>query len=250
MESTYSTSKIAQIIGIHPNTVRLYEDIGFITTPKRKANGYRIFTDLHIDQFRLARLALEVEVLQSGLRKQAINIIKTSARCDFDKALELTSTYLKNIAAERHNAEEAISIVEHTLLGETTYEYGEDCYLTRKETADYLHITIDTLRNWELNGLFTAKRKQNGYRVYSISDIATLKIIKSLRCANYSLASILRMLSALTANPQTDIRTAIDTSSSEEDIITACDQLLTSLEHAASNAKEIIVVLNKMKKAY
>lgn len=70
MKSTYSTSQIAKIIGIHPNTVRLYEDIGFITTPIRKSNGYRIFTDLHIDQFRLARLALEVEVLQNGLNLQ------------------------------------------------------------------------------------------------------------------------------------------------------------------------------------
>lgn len=172
MKSTYSTSEIAKIIGIHPNTVRLYEEIEFITKPKRKSNGYRIFTDLHMDQFRIARLALEVEVPQSGLRKQAINIIKMSARCDFDKALKLTSTYLENITAERHNAEEAISIVEHILLGDSTYE--ENCRLTRKEAADYLHITIDTLRNWELNGLFTAKRKENGYRVYTSSDISTL----------------------------------------------------------------------------
>lgn len=248
MEPTYSTSVIAKIIGIHPNTVRLYEEIEFISKPKRKSNGYRIFTDLHMDQFRIARLALEVEVLQSGLRKQAINIIKMSARCDFDKALELASTYLENITSERHNAEEAISIVEHTLLGDSTYE--ENCHLTRKEAADYLHITIDTLRNWELNGLFTAKRKENGYRVYTSSDISTLKIIKSLRCANYSLASILRMLSVLSDNPHANIRSAIDTSNSEEDIITACDQLLTSLEHATSNAKEIITILEKMKKEY
>ncbi|SHM98448.1 DNA-binding transcriptional regulator, MerR family [Anaerosporobacter mobilis DSM 15930] len=248
MKSTYSTSEIAKIIGIHPNTVRLYEEIEFISKPKRNANGYRIFTDLHIDQFRLARLALQVEVLQSGLRKQAINIIKTSARCDFDKALVLTSTYLENIVAERHNAEEAISIVEHALLGDSMYE--EDCYLTRKETADYLHITIDTLRNWELNGLFTAKRKENGYRVYTSSDISTLKIIKSLRCANYSLASILRMLSALSDDPRANIRTAINTSNAEDDIITACDQLLTSLEHATSNANEIVKLLEEMKTKY
>lgn len=248
MKSTYSTSEIAKIIGIHPNTVRLYEEIEFISKPKRNTNGYRIFTDLHIDQFRLARLALQVEVLQSGLRKQAINIIKTSGRCDFDKALELTSSYLETIAAERHNAEEAISIVEHTLLGDSTCE--EDCNLTRKETADFLHITIDTLRNWELNGLFTAKRKMNGYRVYTSSDISTLKIIKSLRCANYSLSSILRMLSVISDNPRANIRTAIDTSSAEEDIITACDQLLSSLEHATKNVDEIATLLEKMKTKY
>ena len=70
MKQTFSTSQVAQIIGIHPNTVRLYEELQLITPPERKANGYRIFTDLHIRQFRIARLALRVEVLQNGLRKR------------------------------------------------------------------------------------------------------------------------------------------------------------------------------------
>lgn len=65
MKQTFSTSQVAQIIGIHPNTVRLYEELQLITPPERKANGYRIFTDLHIRQFRIARLALRVEVLQN-----------------------------------------------------------------------------------------------------------------------------------------------------------------------------------------
>ena len=48
MKHTYSTSQTAEIIGIHPNTVRLYEELGLITPPERKPNGYRIFTDLHL----------------------------------------------------------------------------------------------------------------------------------------------------------------------------------------------------------
>ncbi len=47
--NTYTTSEVAKIIGIHPNTVRLYEEWGFISKVERKENGYRIFTDLHID---------------------------------------------------------------------------------------------------------------------------------------------------------------------------------------------------------
>ena len=63
----YRTSEIAKIIGIHPNTVRLYEELELIPKPDRMPNGYRVFTDLHIEQFRLARLAFQVEVLQNGL---------------------------------------------------------------------------------------------------------------------------------------------------------------------------------------
>ena len=53
MINTYSTSDVAKLIGIHPNTVRLYEDLGLITRPERKTNGYRVFTDYHLIQFRM-----------------------------------------------------------------------------------------------------------------------------------------------------------------------------------------------------
>ena len=69
---TYRTAQVAQMIGIHPNTVRLYEELGLISRPERRANGYRVFTDLHIAQFFLARTALRVEVLQNGLRANAV----------------------------------------------------------------------------------------------------------------------------------------------------------------------------------
>ncbi len=50
--NTYRTSEIAEIIGVHPNTVRLYEELGLIPKPGRLPNGYRVFTELHIEQFR------------------------------------------------------------------------------------------------------------------------------------------------------------------------------------------------------
>lgn len=248
MSKSYTTSEVAKIIDIHPNTVRLYEELKLISKPRRQENGYRIFTELHIEQFKVARLAFQVEVLQNGLRKKAIEIIKASAKCDFDKALKLTASYLNQLKEEKENAEKAIQIVEQILSGKNEIEQG--LRLTRKEVAHYLHVTIDTLRNWELNGLLTVERKKNGYRVYTDTDIQKLIIIKSLRCANYSLSSILRLLHILSSNPQIDIRVAIDSSQSGEDIITACDNLLTSLNHAKENAKEIYTNLVEMKNKY
>jgi len=244
MNKLYTTSEVAKIIKIHPNTVRLYEELKLISKPERKENGYRIFTDLHIEQFKIARLAFAVEVLQNGLRKKAVEIVKTTAKCNFSKALDLTTSYLSQLNEEKQNAEKAIQIVEQILSEK--YEVEEGLCLTRKGTADYLHVTMDTLRNWELNGLLEVKRKENGYRVYADADIRRLIIIKSLRCANYSLSAILRMLYTLSANPQMDVRAAIDTSQSD-DIISACDNLITSLNHAEYNAKEIYKYIIKMK---
>jgi DNA-binding transcriptional MerR regulator len=244
--NTYKTSEIAQRNGIHPNTVRLYEELALLPRPERQANGYRIFTDFHMEQIRLVRTALKVEVLQNGLRKQAISIIKASATGNFDQAIQLTECYLQQIRQEHRNAEEAIAITGRLLSGEdpeaVTFEF------TRQEAADYLHITIDTLRNWEMNGLLTVKRRRNGYRVYTGEDIRRLKIIRSLRCANYSLSSILRMLNTLSANPEADIRQIIDTPMENDDIISVCDKLLTSLHYAEANAKLMLEQLKNMKK--
>ena len=246
--NTYKTSAIARSIGIHPNTVRLYEELELIPQPERKENGYRVFTDFHMEQIKFVRIALKVEVLQNGLRKLAITIIKTSALGNFDKAICLTEYYLKQIRSEQRNAEEAIAIAEKLLSGDSQ-ETGTT-FLTRKEAVDYLQISIDALRNWEMNGLLTVKRKQNGYRVYGDEDIRRLKIIRSLRCANYSLSAILRMLNTLSRNPEADIRQVIDTPNQNDDIISVCDKLLTSLHCAELNAKVMLAHLEKMKKQF
>jgi len=246
--NTYKTAEVAKIIGIHPNTVRFYEEWGLIPKPERKPNGYRVFTDIHLEQFRLARLALRAEVLQNGLRKKAITIIKTSAAGDYESAIKLARDYLKQIKTEQNNAEEAIEITKN-LLSKKVKDTPKLCF-TRKEVADYLSITIDALRTWELNGLLTAKRKANGYRIYSEEDIQILKIIRSLRCANYSLISILRMLNSLSSNSEADIRTVIDTPQENEDIISVCDKLLTSLQNLSKDALEMITQLEKMKEKF
>ncbi len=246
MKKNYKTSEVAKIIGIHPNTVRLYEELGLIPKPMRLPNGYRIFTDIHLEQFKLARTAFKVEILQSGLRKMAVDIIKTAASGDFDKALHLAESYLETIKKEQTNAEEAITIAEQIIKGST--QIDNSTFFTRKEAAKHLQISMDALRNWEMNGLLTIKRRQNGYRVYTDEDIRLLKIIRSLRCGNYSLAAILRMLNALSTNPSVSIREVIDTPKESDDIISACDQLLTSLKDAEKNADNMLIQLKRMKK--
>ncbi len=245
---TYQTSEVAHETGIHPNTVRFYEELEFIPKPERKTNGYRVFTDFHIEQIKFVRIALQVAVLQNGLRKQAIAIIKISARGDFDKAIRLTEHYLKQIQEEERNAEEAIVITEKLLSGDS--QLTGNTFLTRKEASDYLQISIDALRNWEMNGLLTVKRSQNGYRIYTEEDILRLKIIRSLRCSNYSLSAILRMLRSLSQNPKTDIREAINTPEENAIIISACDKLLTSLHFAKDNAIVMLSHLKEMKKQF
>lgn len=240
---TYKTAQVAAIIGVHPNTVRLYEELGLIPKTKRQANGYRVFTDWHIDVFQIARLAFQIEVLQNGLRKKMVNMIKAAAAGDIETAISMTEEYLQQLQDEQKNAKEAIAIAKQIMAGNSTHQAVK---LKRNETAKLLQISMDTLRNWEMNGLLTVKRAENGYRIYNAEDIDRLKIIRSLRCANYSLEAILRMLSVLSSDPNADMERVLDGAEADADIISVCDNLLTSLNLARQNAERIYAKLGEM----
>ena len=245
--NTYTTTEVARIIGIHPNTVRMYEEWGLIPLAERKSNGYRVFTDFHIEQLRLARIAFQIEVLQNGLRKKVVETVKLSAKKDFDKALMFAEEYLNQIQKEQRNAEESIGIAKQILSGKSV---EQTLFLRRKEVSVYLDISMDTLRNWERNGLLQVKRKQNGYRAYTSDDIERLKMIRTLRLANYSLEAILRMLNALEHNPQIDMKQVLNTPQEDADIISVCDRLIVSLNDAEENAEKMITILLEMKKKF
>ena len=245
--NTYTTMEVAKIIGIHPNTVRMYEEWGLIPLAERKPNGYRVFTDFHIEQLRLARIAFQIEVLQNGLRKKVVETIKLSAKRDFDKALMFAKEYRSQIQREQINAEESISIAKQILSGKSV---ETTLFLKRKEVSDYLEISMDALRNWERNGLLQVKRKKNGYRAYTSEDIERLKMIRTLRLANYSLEAILRMLNALEHNPQIDMKQVLNTPQADSDIVSVCDRLILSLKDAEENAEKMINIILEMKEKF
>jgi DNA-binding transcriptional MerR regulator len=268
MKKTYQTNQVAKLIGVHPNTVRLYEKLGLITKANRMDNGYRSFTQLQLDQFQLARTAFQIEILQNGLRKKVVEIVKLSASCEFEQAMEETKNYISLLQKERDQAKEAVNLVEELLKEQGNLESikEEMPSLKRKEVSYQLGISMDTLRNWEMNGLIRVKRKENGYRVYTQEDIIIIKIIRSLKCANYSLSSILRMLQVLEVpggrfswpkmNQEnrppglTHLEVFLNQDQEEENILTACDKLNISLINAQNNAWEMLSLLQTMNEKY
>ena len=130
---TYRTSEVAAIVGLHPNTIRRYEEWALIPIPPRAANGYRVFTDYHIETIKIAQVAFQIEVLQSGLRILMVDMVKAVARYDFAEAQSLLDRYLKLVDQEIANANDVIHVVEDILAGKA--EEDAVCF-TRRETAE------------------------------------------------------------------------------------------------------------------
>ena len=55
MSTTYTTGQIARLAGLHPNTVRKYEEWELIQKPQRKENGYRIYTENDMNRLQIIR---------------------------------------------------------------------------------------------------------------------------------------------------------------------------------------------------
>jgi hypothetical protein len=88
------TSDVARAAGVHPNTVRLYEERGFLPPIPRNPSGYRLFTEAHVDQMRLARTALRGPWPGRNIKRSALALVRRAASGDLGGALEQAYSYL------------------------------------------------------------------------------------------------------------------------------------------------------------
>lgn len=243
----YKTSEIAKAAGVHPNTVRLYEDLGLLQPVRRGNNNYRLYTLAHMEQMHLARIALKTACVEGNIRKQAISIIKTAAKGTLRLALEEAHDYLAHIKNEQSKADEALIILQKWLNKKN--EPGvADVFLGRGDTSRLLGVSIDALRNWERNGLLDVPRNsKNGYRMYGQKEVDRAKVIRTLRMANYSMMAILRMLKAIDiSSREPDIFQIVSTLQPDEDMVYATDRWISTLLETEKDAKELIVQIKRM----
>jgi hypothetical protein len=102
------TSDIAKAVGVHPNTVRPYEEWGFLPSIPRGPSRYRMFTEDHLDQMRLARTVFGDPWPGRYLRRSAVELVRQAAAGDLRGALEGAYGHLALVQAERAQAEEVL----------------------------------------------------------------------------------------------------------------------------------------------
>jgi DNA-binding transcriptional MerR regulator len=231
------TSDIAKMVGVHSNTVRLYEARGFIAPVPRSKSGYRLFSVLHLEQMRLAHLALKWPYL--GSQHIVMDLVKCAAEGELDIAKELAYQYLANVRMERTRAEAAVESLERWAHGQVVETTKHS--LSISQVADHLGVTADQLRNWDRSGLVNVPRDPaTGYRLYGAAEIGRLRIIRMLRQSGYSVMAILRMLRQFDTGQTERLRDALDTPGENEAIETIADRWLTTLAEQENRAQAII----------
>ena len=182
--NTYSTRQIAEYSGVCVNTVRNYEKYGFISKPKRANNGYRIFTDVHVLQMILCRLIFAPPYINPLIRKAAMEVIYASANEDFVLCREQTEKYIEVIESELNKANESV-----TALANFRKAKNNNNYYDRKKAAVMIGTTVETIRNWERNGLIFAVKKGKK-SVYNQTEIDFMRLIYVLLSGGFNLQKI------------------------------------------------------------
>lgn len=230
----YRTSDVAKIIGVHPNTVLAYEKWGYISTVPRSENGYRIYSEKHIEQIKMTRLALMSEAVKAYMLFEVRDILKTIAKGDLKKALSLSQSFLAQI--QKVKAKEYEIIIEIKKILKEYVAEKRSISLKRSEAAEVLGVSIDVIINWERNGMLEIPRNnKNNYRVYSEDELVLLKIVKILRNENYITQCVGNMVKKLKAN--------------NFEFLNKDDELLSSIEEKEKDIKNLIshlsILINK-----
>ncbi|MBD7937568.1 MerR family transcriptional regulator [Cytobacillus sp. Sa5YUA1] len=237
------TSEIAKLSKVHPNTVRLYEEWQFISPVPRKPNGYRVYSELHLKQMEISRLAFRQEFIQNNLRKKATEIVRLSGREQFKDSLRAAESYLTYLQTEYEFALKAIETVKNLLQNKSitgqTYSH--------KSVASMLQLTEETIRNWERNHLYTVKRNAQNRRIYTERDIQKLLVIRTLRSAHFSITSIAHLFQEMKQSKKnTDILEILQTPTFSSDFFHVTDDLMNQLKIAMDDLKSIIAILTEL----
>ncbi|MBZ5597017.1 MAG: heavy metal-responsive transcriptional regulator [Acidobacteriia bacterium] len=92
---------LAKLVGISPDTLRLYERKGLLTHPPRSANGYRCYPPEMVDRIRLIRAALSIGFTIDELAE--ILSLRDGEGVPCAHVRDLAATKLRNL--ERHMRE-------------------------------------------------------------------------------------------------------------------------------------------------
>lgn len=239
------TSDLARAVGVHPNTVRRYVERGWLPPVQRGSNGYRYFTQTHLDCLRVARMVYLAIYPGKAFRLSGSQIVRSAVADNWGGALERAYAHLAFVQSERTQAETAAMLLEQWATGTVADVTAQTMRIGH--VAGLLGISIDVLRNWERNGFITVPRNANNqYRSYGPADISRLRVIRMLRRAGYSQMAILRMLLQLERGVTTNLRHSLDTPGPEEDVYTAADRWLSTLAEQEEVALHIVAVVEEI----
>ena len=238
----YQIKEMTKKTGVKAGTIRFYEKLGFLEPVERMSNQYRVFNDRHIYQIRICSLVFGGFV-NTRLRKISMEVIAAAKDWDLEAYDRATRNYLKAIEQDIIRTKKAISIVAKQI---DQYENDEREY-SKKEAAELLGVTPETIRNWERNRLLTQKPAYSR-RIYQPAEIRRMHMLRLLLDTGYSCMAIFRFLTEYDAGRNRKASGFLLGTLEDRELKSRTDQYMKSLMRARTQADALCRFLDDMKK--
>lgn len=173
---------IARKLKLSTSALRNYETNGLVPPTQRSSSGYRIYTEEHIAYFECIQAmapGFGMDVTSEVLRKIQLK--------EVDAALWLVNDRQADLHRDKTLAERNIQILETQELDTSFDSDSKKEWMTIGEVSAETSIPSSAIRHWEKVGLITSSRDpENGYRLFSRSQMRKILLLRALRPAVYS----------------------------------------------------------------
>jgi DNA-binding transcriptional MerR regulator len=192
MEEIYTPTLIAKQLNVSTTTLRRYEDQGLIPDVPRTASNRRCYTSIHVQAFITIRALLqgyEIPVVYEVMRK-----IKGQ---QMESALWAINQEQHNTQVEKERLEEVLRMFRDVDLSKYKDLTVSDS-MTIGEVAQMAGVNPSAIRHWEQEGLISSNRnKDNGYRVFTSTELRKIILISSLRKTVYYIENMKQLLNEI-----------------------------------------------------
>lgn len=189
---TYSPKQIANVLNVSTTTLRRYEEQNLIPVVPRTESNHRFYTSIHFQAF------ITIRALLKGYDIPIVyKVMRMIKNVKFEEALWLINEQQFNIQVEKKRVEEILNMIRNADF--TKYKNVElSERMSIGEAAKIAGVNTSAIRHWEHEGLVHSERnKENGYRMFPISELRKILVISSLRKTVYYIENMKSLLDDL-----------------------------------------------------
>lgn len=181
----YKPIEIARELNISTSALRHYESWGVVPAPERAANGYRLYTQIHMAYFRCLRAMFPG--FGVTITCKVLNHIQKN---DFDTAFWLINKEQADLQHEKVVANQTLALLQNPEIPVHTNQKMKN-RMTIGEAAAFTDVQASAIRHWEKEGLLSPERNpDNGYRIFTPMHIRQILLIRTLRRTVYYLENM------------------------------------------------------------
>ncbi|NIL34917.1 MerR family transcriptional regulator [Bacillus thuringiensis] len=189
---TYSPKQIANVLNVSTTTLKRYEEQNLIPVVPRTESNHRFYTSIHFQAF------ITIRALLKGYDIPIVyKVMRMIKNVKFEEALWLINEQQFNVQVEKKRVEEILNMIQNADF--TKYKNVElNERMSIGEAANIAGVNTSAIRHWEHEGLVHSERnKENGYRMFPISELRKILVISSLRKTVYYIENMKSLLDDL-----------------------------------------------------